>query len=103
MRAAARGQPMDARGHVMKRNMLAAIFMCLMTGCGVESRVAVDDSTERVSTSSDAISPLSNQSCLAQCLQDCGAVCGSLGTNKPACIAECRADNQACRDFCAGQ
>jgi hypothetical protein len=86
----------------MKRNMFAAIFLCLTMGCGVESRVA-SDSTERVSTSSDEISSLSNQSCLAQCLQDCGAVCGGLGTGKPACIAECRAENQECRDFCAGQ
>ena len=86
----------------MKRNVFAAMFVCLMMGCGVESRGAGVDSTEHVSTSSDSLTPASQQSCLAGCLKDCGAVC-PFGSGKAACIAECRAENQACHEFCTGQ
>jgi hypothetical protein len=100
MRAAARGQRWKRKAHVMKRNVFAAIFMCLMMGCGVETPGAQrGDSSELLS--SGTVAPQSNQGCLAGCLQDCGAVCGSLGVTKPACIHECAQENQECRDFCA--
>lgn len=93
----------------MKRNMFAAMFMSLIMGCGVESPVARGgDSSEASSSSSELLSSSGaaapqSQACLAGCLQDCGEVCGGLGTTKPACIHECAQENQECRDFCANQ
>lgn len=86
----------------MKRNVFAAMFMCLMVGCGVEVRGADVDSTDLVSTSSEALTGPADQACLSRCLQDCGAVCPG-GSDKAACIAECRAENAECRAACAGQ
>lgn len=86
----------------MKRNVFAAMFMCLMVGCGVELRGAGVDSTDRVSTSSDALTGPAEQACLEQCLEDCGAVCSGSG-DKADCVRECRADNADCRAACAAR
>jgi hypothetical protein len=78
---------------------LTATFMCLMMACGVESRGAGDRSEAETASESSELTGPAEQACLAQCLQDCGAVCPP-GSGKAACIAECRADNAECRDHC---
>ncbi|HEX3760045.1 MAG TPA: hypothetical protein VHW23_15120 [Kofleriaceae bacterium] len=80
--------------------MFAAMFMCLMVGCGVEVRGADVDSTDRVSASSDALTGPADQACVERCLEDCGAVCQG-SSDKASCVGECRADNQECRAACA--
>lgn len=86
----------------MKRNVFVVMFMSLMIGCGVDVREADTEPSPQVSTSDDALSAPADQICLSHCLQDCGAVC-SVGSSKPACIAECRAENEECKEMCAGQ
>jgi hypothetical protein len=81
------------------RNMLATMFMCLMMACGVESRGASSRGEVEMSTEAAELTGAAEQVCLSQCLQDCGAVCPG-GSGKAACIAECRADNLECRDYC---